>query len=222
MKRAVLAVGVAVFLAAPAAAQWLGQPVWNSPMGGTGITIYGDYGKPNTDAGQGSAVGGRVALASGSVTLTVGVASWKPEAFSSRVMSYGGTMAARLIGGTLLPVAVNLQLGGAYNPKVTSGTLAPAQPQTTTAEGAVGFSVVLPTPGITIEPYVSPGLRYHKYWNLGTLTDHDTDFGWVVGGNLSFGPVGVHLAYDSERFRGTTRDVFGVGANVAIRVPLGM
>src|ERR1041385_4719829 len=122
MKRAVLAVGVALFLAVPVAAQWLGQPIWNSPMGGTGITIYGDYGKPNTDAGQGSAVGGRVALGSGSVTLTLGVASWKPEAFSSRVISYGGTMAARLIGGSLLPVAVNLQVGGAQNPKVTSGT----------------------------------------------------------------------------------------------------
>ena len=82
MKRAVLTVGVAVFLATPAAAQWLGQPIWNNPMGATGITIYGDYGKPNTDAGQGSAVGGRVALASGSVTLTLGVASWKPQAFS--------------------------------------------------------------------------------------------------------------------------------------------
>src|SRR6266516_6662225 len=83
MKRAVLAVGVAVFLAAPAAAQWLGQPIWNSPMGATGITIYGDYGKPNTDAGQGSAVGGRVALASGSVTLT----PVRPDRKSTRLNS---------------------------------------------------------------------------------------------------------------------------------------
>jgi len=219
MKRAVLTVGVAVFLATPAAAQWLGQPIWNNPMGATGITIYGDYGKPNTDAGQGSAVGGRVALASGSVTLTLGVASWKPEAFSSRVMSYGGTMAARLIGGSLLPVAVNLQVGGAQNPKVTSGTQ--TWPQTTTAQGALGFSVVLPTPGVSIEPYFSPGVRYHKYWNVTTGPSHDTNFGWVVGGNLSFGPMGIHLAYDSEKFGAATRGVFGVGANVAIRVPLG-
>src|SRR5438034_1756791 len=42
-----------------------------------------------------------------------------------------------LIGGSLLPVAVNLQVGGAQNPKVTSGTQ--TWPQTTTAQGALGL-----------------------------------------------------------------------------------
>src|SRR5438876_11764086 len=100
MKRAVLTVGVAVFLATPAAAQWLGQPIWNNPMGATGITIYGDYGKPNTDAGQGSAVGGRVALASGSVTLTIGGASCRPEAGSRGVRGKVGTRAVGGSGGS--------------------------------------------------------------------------------------------------------------------------
>jgi len=81
--------------------------------------------------------------------------------------------------------------------------------------------VALPTPGVSIEPYFSPGVRYHKYWNVTTGPSHDTNFGWVVGGNLSFGPMGIHLAYDSEKFGAATRGVFGVGANVAIRVPLG-
>ena len=128
MKRAVLVVGVAALWAAPAAAQWLGQPAWNNPRGGTGITFYGDYGKPNADAGQGSAYGGRVALGSGSVVLTAGVASWKPESVTERVLSYGGTVEARLIGGSLLPFAVNLQLGGAYIPKVTSGAQTVGKP----------------------------------------------------------------------------------------------
>ena len=131
MKRAVLTVGVAVFLATPAAAQWLGQPIWNNPMGATGITIYGDYGKANTDAGQGSAVGGRVALASGSVTLTLGVASWKPEAFSSRVMSYGGTMAARLIGGSLLPKSAKMSLNVGSTNTIMANTIRMANTSTT-------------------------------------------------------------------------------------------
>ncbi len=222
MKRAVLVIGLIAFVAAPATAQWLGTPMWNSPKGGTGLTIYGDYGRPNTDAGKGNAFGGRAALGLGTLTLTAGVASWKPEAFNDRVTSYGGTAAFRLIGGSLLPVAVNLQLGAAHSGEVTSGT------QTflaqTTVDGAVGVSVPLPTPGFTIEPYLSPGIRYHKLSNVPAGTpDHETNFGWVIGANLGFGLVGIHLAYDSEKFDdGTTHGVFGVGANVGIKLPLGM
>ena len=222
MKRAVLTVGVAVFLATPAAAQWLGQPIWNNPMGATGITIYSDYGKPNTDAGQGSAVGGRVALASGSVTLTLGVASWKPETFNDRVTSYGGTAAFRLIGGTLIPIAVNVQAGAAHNGEVTSGV--DTLPAMTNITGAVGISVWLPTPGVSVEPYISPGVRFHHRSNPPAgLKENETNVGFVVGGNFNFGLVGIHLAYDSEKFDdGKMHDVFGIGANVGLRVPLGM
>jgi len=50
MKRAALTLGLAL-LAPPAAAQWLGEPSWNNPTAGSGFTIYGDYSRPNTDAG---------------------------------------------------------------------------------------------------------------------------------------------------------------------------
>src|SRR5947209_13946786 len=60
MKRSALIVAVsAVLVAAPAAAQWTGMPVWNDPKGGTGITISGDYGKPNDNYRGGNAWGGR-------------------------------------------------------------------------------------------------------------------------------------------------------------------
>src|SRR5256886_14059604 len=73
MKRSALIVAVsAVLVAAPAAAQWTGMPVWNDPKGGTGITISGDYGKPNDDYRGGHAWGGRAALGVGTVTLTAG------------------------------------------------------------------------------------------------------------------------------------------------------
>ena len=221
MKRAFLVVGMIACAAAPAAAQWLGTPAWNSPKGGTGLTFYADYGKPNTDAGKGYTFGGRAALGVGTLTLTAGVASWEPEGFNSHATSFGGTAAFRLIGGSLLPVAVNLQLGGAHSAAVTSGTSTIAGQTTVLVAG--GVSVPLPTPGISIEPYFAPGIRYHHFSNapLG-VPDHETNFGWVIGGNLGFGLFGIHVAYDSERFSSSTRGVFGVGANVGLRLPLGM
>jgi len=62
MKRAMLTLGLAAVVATPAAAQWLGEPVWNSPKGGTGVTISGDYAKPNSDYGKGNTWGGRASL----------------------------------------------------------------------------------------------------------------------------------------------------------------
>ena len=219
MQRAMLVLGLFAFVAARAAAQWLGMPSWNSPKGGRGVGIAADYGQPNADAGKGSAYGGRVSFGAGSALLTVGAASWKPENSSARVTSFGGSLQARLIGGSLLPVAVNLQLGGAYHAKVTSGTQ--TLPEASTAQGAVGLSTPLPVPLIRLEPYFSPGVRYHRYWNVPAgARKEETNFGWVLGANAGFGPFGVHLAYDSEKFGdGTTHVVIGMGASLEFTVP---
>ena len=219
MQRAMSVIGLFAFVAARAAGQWLGMPSWNSPKGGRGVGIAADYGQPNADAGKGSAYGGRVSFGAGSALLTVGAASWKPENSSARVTSFGGSLQARLIGGSLLPVAVNLQLGGAYHAKVTSGTQ--TLPEASTAQAAVGLSTPLPVPLIRLEPYFSPGVRYHRYWNApaGTRKD-ETNLGWVLGANAGFRAFGIHLAYDSEKFaNGTTRGVLGIGASVEISVP---
>jgi len=131
------------------------------------------------------------------------------------------TVDARLIGGSLIPVSVNLQVGAGHNARGTSG--ADTVPASTTVLGAVGFSVPLPTPGISIEPYFSPGIRYHKVSDLPAgVKDHQTNFGWVIGGNFSFGLVGIHVAYDSEKFDNGTHGVLGVGADVGLRLPMGL
>ena len=221
MKQTLLILGFVACLATPLTAQWLGMPAWNSAKGGTGVTFYGDYGAPNDIAGKGNAFGGRAALGVGTITLTVGVASSKPDSMNSRATSYGGTAAFRLIGGSLIPVSVNLQLGAAHNSAVTSGTK--TQFGQTTVLGAVGLSVPLPTPGISVEPFFSPGIRYHKVSNAPTgIKDHQTNFGWVIGGNFSFGLVGIHVAYDSEKFDNGTHGVLGVGADVGLRLPMGL
>ena len=221
MKQTLLILGFVACLATPLTAQWLGMPTWNSAKGGTGVTFYGDYGAPNDSAGKGHAFGGRAALGVGTITLTAGVASWKPEGQNARATSYGATAAFRLIGGSLIPVSVNLQVGAGHNARGTSG--ADTVPASTTVLGAVGFSVPLPTPGISIEPYFSPGIRYHKVSDLPAgVKDHQTNFGWVIGGNFSFGLVGIHVAYDSEKFDNGTHGVLGVGADVGLRLPMGL
>src|SRR2546430_6233001 len=91
MKRSAFVVPVcAVLVAAPAAAQWTGMPVWNDPKGGTGITVSGEYGKPDSAYGKGNAWGGRAALGVGTVTLTAGGATHQPEGSGDATTAVGG------------------------------------------------------------------------------------------------------------------------------------
>lgn len=214
MKRAVVVVGLLAFSATPAAAQWIGMPVWNSPKGGTGVTISGDFAKPNDAYGSGTAWAGRASLSLAALTLTAGVGTYKAEGIDPvRVTSWGGQADFRLIGGSLLPVAVNLQAGAVRTGKVEG------QGQTHVT-GAVGFSVPLPTPGVSIEPYISPGVRYR---DLGPTNGSSTEFGYAIGANVSFGMMGAHLAYDYEKENGGGGvGVFGLGAHVALKLPMGM
>ncbi|HZI22163.1 MAG TPA: hypothetical protein VFD76_06585 [Gemmatimonadales bacterium] len=213
MKRTVSTLAFMACLVTPAAAQWFGEPVWNSPKGGTGLTISGDYAKPDSSYGNGNVWGGRASLGLGTMTLTAGVSSWKPKGAIESSTSVGGNAAFRLIGGSLLPVAVNLQLGGA---RVSTGS---GSPPGTRIIGAMGVSVPLPTPGFSIEPFFSPGLRYT---NIGGV--NGTKFGYAIGANVGFGLFGMHVAYDNEKdFSGSgSLGTFGVGAHFGIHLPMGM
>src|SRR5258708_35675664 len=146
--------GLWALVVTPAVAQWLGEPVWNSPSGGTGVTISGDYAHPNSGYGKGNTWGGRASLGIGTITLTAGVARWKPDSATEGFTSIGGNAAFRLIGGSLLPFSLNLQVGAA---RTDSANSTPAQ---TAVTGAVGFRGPLPTPRTSIEPYFSPRVRY--------------------------------------------------------------
>jgi hypothetical protein len=213
MNRVLSVVALAVATATPAAAQWAGMPVWNSPKGGTGITISGDYAKPNADAGKGNAFGARGTVGLGSLSVTAGFASWNPAGTVPTAKSIGGDAAFRVIGGTLLPVNVNLLVGGAR-------TTASGFPGVTTLVAGGGVSVSLPTPGISIEPYLSLANRWHKPSGGST----NSNFGWTIGANLGFGGIfGAHFAYDAESLGGgKTAGIIGIGAHIALKVPLGM
>jgi hypothetical protein len=219
MKRVLLVVLAGVGLSGPASAQWLGMPVWNSPKGGTGITISGDYGKPNADWGKGNAFGARATVGLGSLSATLGFASWNPSgATAPTLKSVGGDAAFRVIGGSLLPININLLVGGGRS----TGSGAPA---TTNIVAGGGVSLTLPTPGVSLEPYVSLTERWHHIGSTALIASStNSNFGWTIGANFGFGGVmGAHLAYDSESLgSGSTGGILGVGLHLSLKVPLGM
>jgi hypothetical protein len=218
MKRVLLVVPVLVCASTPASAQFAGMPVWNSPKGGTGITISGDYGKPNADLGKGNAFGARGTVGLGSLSATLGFASWNPSGTAPTVKSVGGDAAFRVIGGSLLPININLLVGGA---RATATGL----PGTTTIVAGGGVSLTLPTPGVSLEPYISLANRWHHVGSTAvTPSATSSGFGWTIGANLGFGGfMGAHIAYDSESLGGgSTRGILGVGLHLSLKVPLGM
>jgi len=213
MKRIMMVLALAAVAAAPASAQWLGMPVWNSPKGGTGVTINGDLAMPNADWGKGTAFGARGSLGLANLQLTAGLSSWKPDGAPESYTSVGGNAAFRIIGGSLLPIALNLQVGAA-----TIGAANGSASQTRLTAGG-GVAVSVPTPGISIEPYLSLTNRWYKESGLSGTT---SNFGWTLGANANFGMFGVHVAYDSESNSGTTGSIFAIGAHIALKAPIGM
>jgi hypothetical protein len=213
MKRMMTVLALTAFAAAPAAAQWAGVPVWNSPKGGTGVTINGDVGIPNNNGGKGTAFGFRGTVGLANLALTAGVVSWKPSGAPDNVTSVGGNAAFKVIGGSLIPVALNIQVGAAR------WGAANGDSATTRLTAGGGVAVSVPTPGISIEPYLSITNRWYKASGLSGTTSH---LGWTLGANVNFGMLGVHFAYDSEKVTGGTVGIFGLGAHVALKAPIGM
>ncbi|HUL02601.1 MAG TPA: hypothetical protein VLV16_05150 [Gemmatimonadales bacterium] len=222
MRRAVVIVGLVFLPGATLAAQWTGMPAWNDPAGGTGVVIAADWGMPNDAAGNGDAYGARASLGLGSMTLTAGGGSYKPSGYTDATTTWGGQVAFRLIGGSLTPIAVNLQLGAGTSSSITSGT--GTYPQITTIVGAVGIAVPLPTPGIHLEGFFSPGMRHRELTERGGgLPDFsETKFGYTVGGNIGFGLFGVHVAYDHQDTSSGSIGTFGLGMHLAFRPSLGL
>jgi hypothetical protein len=218
MKRFGLTLVATVFATTPGVAQWLGLPAWNSPKGGTGIRISADYGSTNydsdTDPLKGSTFGSRASIGLGKATITAGVARFDPEgSVLEAATSFGVQGAYQLIGGSLTPVAVNVQGGLSRNGVVDGGS----EKYTNWILG-VGVGTSLAAPGFSVEPYVSVGSRWHSV--SGTT---ESNIGFAIGTNVTFGSFGLHAAYDSEKDESGGRlGVFGVGAHLVLRTPVGM
>ena len=75
----------------------------------------------------------------------------------------------------------------------------------------------VPTPGISIEPYLSLTNRWYKASGISGTT---SNFGWTLGANANFGMLGFHVAYDKEGDGGG--GIIGIGAHIALKAPIGM
>lgn len=218
MRRVVLMLVTSAACAAgarSATAQIAGMPVWNSPRGGTGVLIAGDLGLPDSLSGKGSTIAARVALGLRSLTLSATAGTRNPTGTAATVTEYGGTAAYRLIGGSLIPISINLQGGASsYSDVVTY----------TRVIGAMGFAIDLPIPGITFEPWVAPGIRMNHRGSSGTgPSQTNTNFGIAGGVTLGFGMFGLHAAVDYEnRPGGGHTTTLGIGAHLDIRPRLGL
>ena len=214
MKRMLASLAATAFAVAPLAAQSLGMPNWSSPKGGTGITISGDLAMPNADLGKGTAFGARGSLGLANITLTAGVASWKQKGASDSRTSFGGQAAFRVIGGSLIPVSISLQVNAAH-----AGATSTDSAQTRLGLGGA-VSVNVPTPGLSIEPYLAVNNRWYKFSGV---SGTQSNIAWTLGANVGFGMLGLHLAYDAEKLdNGSTAGVIGIGVHVALKAPIGM
>ena len=214
MKRTLTVLAGGGFAVSPLAGQALGMPNWSNPKSGTGITISGDFAKPNEDLGKGTAYGLRGSFGFGAITLSAQYASWKPSGASDAYPSVGGQAAFRVIGGSLMPLSLSLQLDGSR-----VGAANGDSALTRVGLGG-GVSVNVPTPGLSIEPYLAVNNRWYKYSGSSSTF---SNLGWTLGANVGFGMMGLHLAYDSESLDGGgTGGIWGLGVHFAIKAPVGM
>jgi len=220
MKRVLLVLGCITVTAfgspGRAFAQLVGMPVWNSPKGGTGLTIAGDFGSPDSAGGNGSTYAGRAVLGLSALTLSATVGVLNPDGAGANVTQYGGTAALRLIGGSLIPLSVNLQGGGARfsasGIHTTRGTL------------AMGFAIDVPMPFVSIEPWVAPGIRVTHTGASGIIASQtSTKFGVAGGLTIGLGMLGLHAALDYESLPGGGHSkTIGIGAHLSIKPSFGL
>jgi hypothetical protein len=145
---------------------------------------------------------------------TVGVRN--PEGTTSNRTEYGATVAYRLIGGSLLPVSVNLQ-GGVANVSDSGVT-------DSRFTSAVGLAIDIPVPFVSVEPWVAPGLRVlHTGARGASPAQTSTEFGVAAGLTFGFGLFGFHTAVDYENLAaGGHTTTWGFGVHIDIRPPLGL
>jgi hypothetical protein len=220
LTRAVAVLGCIVALlgsgAERAAGQLPGMPVWNSPRGGTRLFFAAEEGLPDSAGGKGTTYAGRVAWGAQALTLSATVGVRNPEGTSSNLTEYGATAAYRLVGGSLIPISVNLQ-GGVANVSDSGVT----DSRFTTA---IGLAIDIPVPFVNVEPWVAPGLRVtHSGARGASPSQTDTEFGFAAGLTFGFGLFGFHTAVDYENLpAGGHATTWGLGVHIDIRPPLGL
>jgi hypothetical protein len=216
------AVAAAVTVAAPAAAQVRGFPVYNAGVQ-RGIGLSADVGFPNEDAGKGIGYGLTGSAGFGLLGVTATLAAYNPEGPVDGDVAIGGTVNYRVFGGPLIPLAVTLQGGVGYIKPETAG----AEISDLRVPIGVGFALTIPNPALAIKPWLAPRIDIvrQKVETTGVVgvSDTDTETNFAISGGIEFNflnGLGFHAAYDLMPAGSGTPGVFGFGAHYALRVPV--
>jgi len=216
MRRTSVALAVLSLVALPASAQVAGLPVFNSGVN-SGISLNFDYGKPNEDAGKGSAWGLTGGAALGPVGVTATYAKFSPDAGDSQNW-LGATANLKLFGGPLIPVSVNGQVGLGYSQQDGAGPGGTDLKMVNIPVG-IGFALNVPTPGLSIKPWIAPRMQYMR--TSGGIDDSQTKFGISAGVNLGIvGGINARVAYDYLKLDGAKPSTFSVGVGYNFNIPV--
>jgi opacity protein-like surface antigen len=210
----VLAALAVCSLAAPASAQVLGLPVYNHGVG-SGISVNGDVAYPNDEHfdAEGTVYAVTGAMALGPIGLTATMASSSPHEGESH-STFGGTANFKLFGGPLIPIGVNFQAGAAWTTIPGANFGGVGDLDIISVPVGIGVSATIPTPGVSIKPWIAPRMQYTR--STGDVDDSATDFGLSAGVNLGLlMGLNARVAYDyinTDTGRPTTWS-FGLGWN---------
>ncbi len=217
----VLALGL---VASPAAAQLLNDPVYINPNMGTGLSIAGDIGYGvNNASGKNTSFNGRVTLGLPMFQVTVGGGMYHQKAVgtnpSVNTANFMGQAAVKVLGSTpMMPVNVTLFAGAGYASK--SGV------KTATVPAGVAIGLKLPSPGVSVEPWIAPRINYEHISFGGTIPSaSETKFGISGGVNVDL-PAGFGFQAAADylaRGSGVSPFLISGGLHYTFSVPgLGM
>jgi hypothetical protein len=203
---AVLALGL---VADVASAQLQGIPAYNYAPAAAGVTVSGMFGRGLNDAsGKANSAGGM--LTYGAEMFWVGAGASYFDFSTAKVISFGGNAGVTLPLGPSVPVKVAVVAGASYASKNSvKNMVIPA---------GVTLAIDVPSPNLTVVPWISPGVR-HLRTDPGTGTTFSTTkFGG--SGGLSVGlPMGVgfDVAVDYTNISGASPFLVGVGLHYTFK-----
>lgn len=201
------------------AAQAPALPVVNAGFP-RGFTLSSMIGFANGGDGTGLGVSGLLGFrrfAIGGFVSQVSGSDW------DKYQAAGGSVTAKILGGPLVPVSVNLQAGVGYY-----RTHSPDEQANWHIPVGLGISWTIPRPVVAIKPWIAPRLDHTRISlaadpqsaATSSVTETNTDFG--LSGGISFGLInglGIDLAVDRVFASGVSPKptIFGLGLHYTIR-----
>lgn len=177
--------------ASPVLGQTPGLPVYGGGFSPT-IELEGLVGFPEgeTPSGKGTTFGARGTLAFGRFGVSATVATFNPSAVGNSQVAYGAMVGLKVIGAPLSPFALYLQggAGGMDNQGADSSQVQ--------IPVGIAATLVIPTPIISIKPWVAPRLHVVRTSVAGGSTS-ESEFAIGAGVDLTLlGGISFRAAYD--------------------------